>query len=150
MKGEHANLFSDQVARAEAGQPVLAYVWTPGPFITQLTPGDNAIWLGVETPSPSQSEAADLPEDQCRLSPCTMGFSPSDIVVAANRNFLAAEPAAARLLAQVKVSVLDVSFQNVKMLAGEDSATDIARHAAEWIESHRSDVDRWLEQARNA
>ena len=94
--------------------------------------------------------AADLPEDQCGLSPCTMGFSPSDIKVAANSDFLTAEPAAAELLNQVKIGVLDVSFQNVKMGAGEDTPADIARHAAEWIASHRTDVDRWLERARAA
>lgn len=149
-KGVHGELFAAQVARAAAGEPVLAYVWTPGPFITQLTPGENAIWLGVRNPSSDQSVAADLPADQCRLSPCTMGFSPSDIVAAANQDFLAAEPVAASLLSQVKISVLDVSFQNVKMLNGEDSPADIARHASEWIQSNRSDVDRWLAQAQAA
>jgi glycine betaine/proline transport system substrate-binding protein len=150
VKGVHGELFAEQVTRAEAGQPVLAYVWTPGPFITQLTPGENAVWLGVKNPSSDQSVAADLPADQCRLSPCTMGFSPSDIVVAANKTFLTDEPAAAVLLNQVKIGVLDVSFQNVKMLIGEDSAADIARHATEWIQSNRSDVDRWLAQAQVA
>ncbi|MFW2381255.1 MAG: glycine betaine/L-proline ABC transporter substrate-binding protein ProX [Acidimicrobiales bacterium] len=150
MKGVHGELFTQQVARAEAGEPVLAYVWTPGPFITELTPGENAVWLGVKNPSPDQAVAADLPEDQCRLSPCTMGFSPSDIVVAANNDFLAREPAAAELLNQVKISVLDVSFQNLKMGNGEDTPTDIARHASEWIQSNRSDVDRWLTQAQAA
>lgn len=150
MKGVHGDLFAAQVARAEEGEPVLAYVWTPGPFITQLTPGENAMWLGVENPGPGQNVAADLPADQCGLSPCTMGFSPSDIVVTANSDFLAAEPAAAELLKQVKIGVLDVSFQNVKMLAGEDTPADVARHATEWIESHRTDVDRWLTRARAA
>lgn len=149
-QGVHAELFAEQVERAEAGEPVLVYVWTPGPFITQLTPGENAVWLGVENPPTGQALAANLPEDQCRLSPCTLGFSPSDIVASANVDFLDAEPAAARLLDLIKISVLDVSFQNVKMLSGEDSATDIARHASEWIESNRSDVDRWLTQARGA
>lgn len=150
VKGVHGDLFAEQVSRAEQGQPVLAYVWTPGPFITQLTPGENAIWLGVKNPGPGQSVAANLPADQCGLSPCTMGFSPSDIVVTANSDFLAAEPAAAELLKQVKIGVLDVSFQNVKMLAGEDTPADVARHAAEWIDSHRTDVDRWLTRARAA
>ncbi len=150
VKGVHGDLFAEQVAKAESGQPVLAYVWTPGPFITQLTPGENALWLGVKNPSDDQNVAADLPADQCKLSPCTMGFSPSDIVVAANKEFLADEPAAAVLLSQVRIGVLDVSFQNVKMLIGEDSPADIARHATEWIQSNRTDVDRWLTQARAA
>ncbi len=149
-KGIHSELFAEQVARAGAGQPVLAYVWTPGPFITQLRPGQDVIWLGVLNPEPSQSEPADLPGEHCRIDPCTMGFSPSDIVVTARNDFLTDEPVAARLLELVRISVLDVSFQNVKMLAGENTPEDIARHAAEWIEANRSDVDRWLDQARAA
>ena len=76
-----------------------------------------------------------------------MGFSPSDILVAANNDFLEAQPVAMRLFEQVKISVLDVSFQTVKMLAGEDSPEDVARHAQEWIAANRSDVDRWLDIA---
>jgi glycine betaine/proline transport system substrate-binding protein len=150
VKGVHGDLFAEQVIRAQAGDPVLAYVWTPGPFITQLTPGENAIWLGVRNPSNDQSVPADLPADQCRLAPCTMGFSPSDIVAAANRDFLAREPVAEALLSQVKISVLDVSFQNMKMLNGQDSPADIAQHAADWIQGNRSDVDRWLTRAEAA
>ncbi|NNE96345.1 MAG: glycine betaine/L-proline ABC transporter substrate-binding protein ProX [Acidimicrobiales bacterium] len=150
VKGSHGDLFAEQVARADAGQPALAYAWTPGPFITQLRPGDNAIWLGVENPSAGQRIETDLPPSQCRLEPCTMGFSPTDIVAVANTDFLAGEPAAAALLEQIKISVLDVSFQTVKMAAGEDSEQDVAGHASDWIASHRSDVDRWLAQAELA
>ncbi len=146
-KGTHGELFAQQVARFEAGEPVLAFIWTPGPFITQLQPGVDVIWLGVENPDPAQSTPARLPPDQCLLDPCTMGFSPSDILVAANNDFLEAQPVAKRLFEQVKISVLDVSFQTVKMLAGEDSPEDIARHAQEWIAANRSDVDRWLDIA---
>ncbi len=147
VKGTHGELFAEQVARFEAGEPVLAYIWTPGAFITQLQPGIDVIWLGVENPDPAQSIPARLPPDQCLLEPCTMGFSPSDILVAANNDFLEAQPVAKRLFEQVKISVLDVSFQTVKMLAGEDSPEDVARHAQEWITANRSDVDRWLDIA---
>ncbi len=149
-KGVHGELFAEQIARAEAGAPVLAYVWTPGPFIAQLTPGKDVIWLGVENPDPAQSAPADLPDEQCRMEPCTMGFSPSDIVVAANDAFLESQPAAAQLLADVRIGVLDVSFQNVEMLNGENTENDIALDAAQWISGHRSDVDRWLAAAKAA
>ncbi len=57
--------------------------------------GEDVIWLGVENPDPAQSAPADLPVEQCRLNPCTMGFSPSDIVAVANTAFLESEPVAA-------------------------------------------------------
>ncbi len=150
VQGIHGELFAEQVARFDAGEPVLAFAWTPGPFITQLQPGVDVVWLGVDNPSPEQSDPADLPPEQCPSDPCTMGFSPSDIVVSANTKFLENNPEARRLLEQVKISVLDVSFQNVKMNAGEDSPEDIARQASEWIAANRSDVDRWLQVARGA
>ena len=131
VKGVHGDLFAEQVLRADAGEPVLAYVWTPGPFITQLTPGENAVWLGVRNPSSDQSVPADLPADQCRLSPCTMGFSPTDIVAAANQDFIEQEPVAAALLSQVKtasrrmpsmrMSVVRTAMVGPRMLAGRPS-----------------------------
>ena len=45
-------------------------------------------------------------------------------LVTANNDFLTANPAAATLLEQVKIGVLDVALQNVRMDAGENSQTD--------------------------
>jgi glycine betaine/proline transport system substrate-binding protein len=36
------------------------------------------------------------------------------------------------------------------MFEGEDSEADLERHAEEWIESNREQVDQWLEEARAA
>jgi len=46
--------------------------------------------------------------------------------------------------------VIDVAEENVKYDGGEDSEDDVARHATEWIDAHRDEVDSWLEEASKA
>ena len=145
-----AALWLDVLARHDRGDPVLTYTWTPSAYITQLVPGQDVIWVSVPNPLQDQRGAAALPADQCPGQPCEMGFTAADILVSANNDFLAANPAAATLLEQVKIGVLDVALQNVRMDGGENSQADIVRHAQEWVETNRDTVDAWLQAARTA
>ena len=86
----------------------------------------------------------------CLETPCDMGFAPNDIRVVANSNFLAQNPAAAALFEAVEIPLADIAAQNVLMAAGENSEEDIRRHADEWIEANREQVDLWLDAARSA
>jgi glycine betaine/proline transport system substrate-binding protein len=72
---------------------------------------------------------------------------PADIQVSANNEFLAANPAAAALLEQVKISVIDVALQNVLYDSGENTTEDVNGHAADWIAANRDQVDEWLATA---
>jgi len=54
------------------------------------------------------------------------------------------------LLEAASVPLDDVFEQNAKMYEGENSEDDVARHAAEWIEENRAEVDEWLAAARDA
>ncbi len=148
ISGDYSALWLDVVARYDRGEPILTYTWTPSAYITQLVPGQDVIWLSV--PNPVQVGAAALPADQCPGQPCEMGFTAADILVTANNDFLEANPSAAELFAQVKIGVIDVALQNVRMDGGENSQADIVRHAQEWIEANRDTVDTWLNAARSA
>ena len=79
-----------------------------------------------------------------------MGFTAADILVTTNNDFLTANPAAATLLEQVKIGVLDMALQNVRMDTGENSQADVVHHAHEWIEANRATIDAWLHAARTA
>ena len=79
-----------------------------------------------------------------------MGFVASDIQTVANNAFLEANPAAASILANVRLDVATVSEMVVRMSEGEDSDDDVAALAAEWIEANRAQVDAWLAEARAA
>ncbi len=82
--------------------------------------------------------------------PCLMGFAPADISVVANNDFLAANPAAAKIFELFTIDVLDVALQNVRYQGGENTEADVATHAAAWIADNREMVDSWLDEARAA
>lgn len=156
VQGSYSALMADTIARFQRGEPILFYTWTPNWTVGRLIPGEDIVWIEVPFP--------DLPEDQkadeefttvegvegCVDDPCEMGWPPNDIRVAANSEFLNENPAAQRLLEVVEIPLVDIFVQNAKMLDGEDSDEDIARHAEEWIAENRDLVDQWLEEARNA
>ncbi len=156
IQGEYSALMADTIARYKRGEPVLFYTWTPNWTIAELAPGEDVVWIEVPFSS--------LPEDQkdmedmtvgdgiigCVADPCNIGFPPNDIRVVANAEFLASDPAAQRLFELVEVPLQDIADQNTKMLEGEDSDDDIARHVQEWIDANRAQIDEWLNEARAA
>ncbi len=150
LSASYTAVFTEAVARVNDGQPTLVYSWTPSAYVTELRPGDNVYWLSTENPLPEQAGAAALGEDTCPGQPCEMGFVAADIMVSANVEFLAANPAAKRLFELVEIPVTDVALQNVEYQNGANTEEDVANQAASWIEQNREKVDAWLEEARNA
>ncbi len=155
-------MFANAVANLEDDKPFIAYSWSPSGYLTQLIPGDNAIWLSVgevenvlDGSTSDGFDFNDLPPAKlgpefCTGDPCYTGWPAADIRVVANTDFLAANPAARSLFESVKISVVDVALQNVRFDGGENTTDDVNRHAAEWIEANRDVVDEWLNAARDA
>ena len=157
--GAYDAIIADAVARANNGTPFIAYTWTPSGYVTQLVPGDNVMWLAQEpdsvhdgsiTPGFKVDAPAGLGTDVCTGDPCWLFRNSADILVTANNDFLAANPAAAKLLELVKISVVDVALQNVLYDGGENSTDDVNGHAEDWIDDNRAAVDEWLAAARAA
>ncbi len=155
-------MFAEATVKADAGEPMVIYTWTPSAYITQLRPGDNVVWLEVndviDDSNPLGVEGgedhdqtpgvAGIGAEQCPGSDgeCQLGWVAADIQVTANNEWLAANPAAASLLEQFQMNVVEVSLMNVEMGDG----ADVADLAAQWIEDNRDLVDGWLETARAA
>ena len=156
--GGYDAIIAEAVARVEDGTPFIAYTWTPSGYVTQLVPGVNVMWLAHEAdkvhdgstdnPGFAVNAPASLGTDVCTNDPCWLFRNSADIKVTANNDFLTANPAAARLLELVQISVVDVALQNVLYDGGEDSTDDVNRHAADWIAENRDHVDQWLAEAR--
>ena len=165
-------MFAEAVVKANAGEPMVIYTWTPSAYITELRPGDNVYWIGMRNtlddsnPSGVEGGAAhdqrywsgttdevrlDIPAEQCPAAEefgyCPIGWVPADIQVTANTDWLAANPAAAELLRQSKLSVVDVSIANVEQDQGDYTEAEIAQAAAEWIADNRAGVDAWIAAA---
>jgi len=161
-------MMAEAVAKVEAGEPMVIYTWTPSAYITKLIPGQNVYWLAVndviDGSNASGQEGgedyaqlpgtANIPADQCPAAAdagtCQLGWIAADILVTANNDFLAANPAAEELFKQVQLSVVDVSLANVEQSNGCDTNDCIVGLAQTWIDEHADLVNTWLDAAKAA
>ena len=154
-------MFAEAVAKVTDGDPVIVYTWSPSGYLASLIPGDNVVWLAVEQENVLDGSTtsgfdfddfppAALGAEYCTNDPCYTGFAAADIRVVSNNDFLAASPAARSLFESVTLSVVDIALQNVRYDGGENTTADVNRHAVEWIEANRAQVDEWLSAARDA
>ena len=157
-------LIAEAIAKAEAGEPVVAYTWAPSSYITKLRPGDNVVWLGVDEvlddSNPLGREggeawdqrpgAAPIEPEACphaaELGTCRLGWLVADITATANRGFLEDNPAAAKLLEIVELNIVDVSLQ----IAEQDDGADIGGLVTRWIADNQDRVDAWIAEASAA
>lgn len=161
IQDDYVTMVTDSIAKVEAGTPTLQYTWSPSGYLTSLRPGDNVQWLnlggrenvldGSITPDRDFNDA-EPPAlgPACTGDPCWLGWAAADIGVAARIEFLDANPSARTLFDIVQLKVLDVALANVKYDTGETSEADVNRHAQEWINENRPEVEQWLAQARAA
>lgn len=134
--------------RVQAGDPALAYTWTPNFTVALLRPGKEVKWLSASE-SPADTIGTKLGPGQCTTSPCFTGWETSDIRVVANKSFLDREPAAAALFEAVQIPSEDVFAQNLEMDRGADSPDDIQAAVDRWIQKNRALVVDWLSYARS-
>ena len=154
VKASYAASMADALGRYKNGGSIFFYTWTPNWTVGLLKPGKDVVWITVnETKLPGdQTEEQTTVEglDGCVTDPCNLGWVANDIRPVANSEFLDNNPAAETLLKKAGIPIQDIFAQNAKMNKGEDSSDDIDRHAKEWIETNRDQVNNWLEAARAA
>ena len=149
-------MFADVLARYNNGEPVLYYTWTPNFTVFELVPGQDVEWINVPeiAPTPEQEPLVDTMTvsdvEGAVSNPLKMGFPANNIEVAANKEFLSENPAAAALFEQIKIPLADISEMTARVNEGEDSDEEVAAMAQEWIDNHQEEVTGWLENARAA
>jgi glycine betaine/proline transport system substrate-binding protein len=148
VQGDYPTLFDNVASRVREAQPVLYVTWTPSYMIAELVPGRDVTWLQAPSPPGTETTVAGLAG--CTGDPCETGFVPSSIRIVANNEFLRQNPAARRLFELVQIKPQDIFEQNLRMRRGENTAADIEKHAKQWIQANRTEVDRWLGEARSA
>ena len=146
-QGTYAAIIADTITRAKAGEPVLYYTWTPYWVSGVLVPNKDVVWLQVPfsaLPGERKGVSTKLP------SGADYGFQANTQRIIANKAFAMANPAAAKLFAEMKLSNNDISAQNLRMRDGEKTEADIQRHVQAWIGGHQKVYDDWLAKARGA
>ncbi|MGF1577079.1 MAG: glycine betaine/L-proline ABC transporter substrate-binding protein ProX [Cyanophyceae cyanobacterium] len=145
-QGRYDALMADTLTRFEQGDPILYYTWTPYWVSGVLTPGQEVIWL--EVPYTDLPEAqGELSEEDTTADGLNLGFAVDQQQVLVNNDFLAANPVAARFFEEVQVPLDDINAQNNLMQEGEDSVSDIRRHAEEWVANNQDLFDSWIASA---
>ena len=157
-------MFAEAVARVRAGRPAVLFVWMPSEYISAVAPGRNTVWIGVDRVLDNSNPlrrpdgenwdqrpgTAPITPDRCpdaaTRDTCQLGWLVNDIRVAANNDFLQANPPATALLEAVQLDPIDVSHQIVLQSQG----TDVADLVTWWIADHRNQVNEWLTRARAA
>ncbi len=145
----YAANFAEALSRIEAGDPALYYTWGPSAWLLALVPGEDVAWINAPGIVEDEAERTEGVEGAVS-DPIEMGFVAADIQVAANNDFLEANPAAAELFRQVRLPLVWIS--EIDKLMDEQDLTDaeVRPHAAEWIADNRDQVDSWLDAARAA
>ncbi|TCS39752.1 glycine betaine/L-proline ABC transporter substrate-binding protein ProX [Reinekea marinisedimentorum] len=143
-QGQYAAIISDTIARYRNGEPIFYYTWTPYWVSGILSPGKDVVWLEVPfSANPNGTDTA-LPNGK------NYGFDINQERILANKAFAENNPAAAKLFAVAKLSINDVSAENMLIANGEDSPEQIEAHADNWIKANQALFDSWIKQAMEA
>jgi glycine betaine/proline transport system substrate-binding protein len=146
-QGNYAALIADTLVRYKEGKPVFYYTWTPYWVSAVMKPGIDVVWLEVpfsSLPGSQKQVETKLPNGK------NYGFVVNQQKIVANKLFVEANPATAKLFEVMKLSSADINAQNMRMNQGEDSMADIERHTDAWISSHQALFDGWIAQAMTA
>ena len=128
-------MIADAIARDAAGEPYLVYTWAPSHYVSDLRPGDNAVWVSIhDDPSVSytQIEGATSIGAQCTTDPCLLGWDAADIRGDRQQRLPGRQSGPRRGCSRWSSSARwDVALQNVRYAGGEKTEDDIKNHAAE-------------------
>lgn len=143
-QGQYNAMMADLITRYNQGESVLYYTWTPYWVSGVLKPNEDVVWLQVPFSANPYDTNTELENGK------NYGFMVSDQRIVANKDFAAANPAAATLFKVAKLPVNAISAENLLVSEGEDSNEQVKQHAQNWINANRATVDDWLGQARAA
>lgn len=144
VQGSYTALVADMMGRFKRGEPILYYTWTPYWVSGVLRPGKEVVWLQVPFSATADNTSTRLEDGS------DYGFSVNTLRIVANKQFLADNPAAAKLFEVMKLPIGDINAQNERMRQGQNSQKDIERQTDGWIKYHQKTFDGWLAEARAA
>lgn len=145
----YAANFAEALSRIQNGEPALYYTWGPSAWLLSLVPGDDVMWINAPGIVEDEAERTEGVEGAVS-DPVEMGFVAADIQVAANNDFLEANPAAAELFRQVRLPLEWISEVDGAMDEQDLTDDEVRPLVAEWIDANRDTVDEWLDAARGA
>ncbi len=142
-QGQYSALIADTIATYKTGKPILYYTWTPYWVSGKLVPGKYTVFLQVTHSANPNTDSTKLPNG------ADYGFNVNSQKIVANAGVKKYKDIA-KLFDIIKLSVNDVSGQNMLMASGQNKEKDIKRHAKLWIQKNQTKIDGWIKEAKAA
>jgi len=143
-QGSYSALIADTIARYKTGKPVFYYTWTPYWVSGKLVPGKDVTFLQVTKSANPDGYSTKLPNG------ADYGFAVNNQKIVANKSVLTKHKDIAKLFDIIKLSVNDVSGENMLMANGQNKHKDVQNHAKTWLEKNKTQVDAWIKEAKAA
>ena len=147
VQGNYPALIADTYARFKQGKPVLFYAWTPYWLANVLRPGQEVVWLEIPFSAMPGVQAG---MDTKQANGKNYGWPLNNEHIVANKEFVAKNPAAAKLFEIMSLPINDISQQNRLMHEGQNRQQDVERHTDAWIKAHQKTFDGWIATALQA
>ena len=142
-QGEYSALIADTIANYKTGKSILFYTWTPYWVSGKLVPGKDVVFLQVTHSANPNTKSTKLSNGS------DYGFNVNDQKIVASAN-VKNHKDIAKLFSLVKISVNDVSGQNMLMANGQKKESDVDKHVAVWMKQNSVQVDKWINEAKAA
>lgn len=143
-QGQYSAIIAQSIARFKEGKPILYYTWSPYWISGKLVPGRDVSWLQVtKTAHPSEKDTS-LPNG------ANYGFNINNQIITANQSIAKNHPDIAKLFEVMKISVNDISSQNMLMANGQKKEKDVKNHVKAWIKANQKEFNAWIEEAKKA
>jgi len=143
-QGAYAAMIADTMARYKTGKPIFFWTWTPYWVTGKLVPGKDIQFLQLKKSTHPKGINTELSNG------ANYGFAINSQKIVANASILTKHKDIAKLFDIVKLSVNDVSGQNMLMRNGQKEPKDIKRHVNRWIEANKTQVNTWIKEAKAA
>src|SRR5690606_17124886 len=131
---------------------VLLFSWYPNMYTQKMLPGKDLVWLSMRRDQGRPGINAEKNLVGCAAEgPECFGVSTLYYHVIANKKWMAENPAAAKFISLLRVSMEDRGAQNLKMTqSGQRSDAAIRAHAEEWVARHKTAFDGWIAESLKA
>ncbi|MEA3513830.1 MAG: glycine betaine/L-proline ABC transporter substrate-binding protein ProX [Campylobacterota bacterium] len=143
-KGEYSALIADTIANYKSGKSILYYTWTPYWVSGKLVPGKDVVFLQVTHSSHPNGKSTKLSNG------ADYGFNVNSQQIVTNASVKKNHKDIAKLFEIMRLSVNDVSGQNMLMANGQNKDSDIKRHIQIWLKNNATTVDSWIKEAKAA
>ena len=142
-QGEYSAIITNSIARYKTGKSIIYYTWTPYWVSGKLVPGKDVVFLQVKNSAHPILKSTKLSNG------ADYGFAANNQRIVANVG-VKKHKDIAKLFSIMKLSVNDVSGENMLMSKGENKEKDVMRHAKMWIKANQKTFDSWIAQAKAA